>query len=87
MKLRETIDECIHEMQRNLDTWKSVKDNLTFFESQPSLFGVSLSSMSYSTNKSTNKATIKEIDDSIVKYQKHLDNLNLLKKELNYEQH
>ena len=75
MKLRETIDECIHEMQRNLDTWKSVKDNLTFFESQPSLFGVSLSSMSYSANK----ATIKEIDDSIVKYQKHLDNLNLLK--------
>ena len=87
MKLRETIDECIHEMQRNLDTWKSVKDNREFFESQPSLFGVSLSSMSYSANR----ATIKEIDDSIVKYQKHLDNLNLLKqyflneKELNYE--
>ena len=83
MKLSETIDECIREMQRNLDTWKSVKDNRTFFESQPGLFGVSFSSMSYSANK----ATIKEIDDSIVKYQKHLDNLNLLKKELNYEQH
>ena len=55
-------------MQRNLDTWKSVKDNRTFFESQPGLFGVSW-----------NEATIKEIDDSIVEYQKHLDNLNLLK--------
>ena len=78
MKLSETIDECIREMQRNLDSCKSVKDNRTFFESQP---GLSFSSMSYSANK----ATIKEIDDSIVKYQKHLDNLNLLKKKLNYE--
>ena len=79
MKLRETIDECIHEMQRNLDTWKSVKDNRTFFESQPGLFGA--------FGVSSNEATIKEIDDSIVEYQKHLDNLNLLKKRLNYEQH
>ena len=64
MKLSETIGECIHEMQRNLDSWKSVKDNQAFFESE---FGT------------WNEATIKEIDDSIVEYQKHLDNLNLLK--------
>jgi hypothetical protein len=34
---------------------------------------------------SFNDATNEEICDNIVKYQKHLDNLNLLKQELNYD--
>ena len=70
MKLVETIDECINQMKMKLHVWKSVKDHRAVFESYGGPW---------------NEATIKEIDDSIVEYQKHLDNLYLIKKELNYE--
>jgi hypothetical protein len=71
MKLFETIDECINQIKSELKSWKSVKDNENFFSKTE--FG------------SFNDATNEEICDNIVKYQKHLDNLNLLKQELNYD--
>lgn len=67
MKLIETIDECINQIQSELKSWKSVKDNQLYFESKFGTF---------------NDVTKKEIDDMTVNYQKHLDNLNLLKKDL-----
>ena len=74
MKLVETIDECIKQIKSELRTWKSVKDERALWESFPGPIG-----------GPWNEATIKEVDDSIVEYQKHLDNLYLIKKELNYE--
>ncbi len=70
MKLIETIDECINQIQSELKSWKSVKDNQLYFESKFDTF---------------NDVTKEEVDDNILLYQKHLDNLNLLKKDLNYE--
>lgn len=70
MKLIETIDECIKQIQSELKSWKSVKDNQLYFESNFGTF---------------NDETKEEVDDNILLYQKHLDNLNLLKKDLNYD--
>ena len=70
MKLIETIDECINQIQSELKSWKSVKDNQLYFESKFGTF---------------NDMTKEEVDNNIFSYQKHLNNLNLLKKELNYE--
>ena len=69
MKLIETIDECIKQIQSELKTWKSVKDNQLYFESNFGTF---------------NDATKEEVCDNILLYQKHLDNLNLIKRNLNY---
>lgn len=71
MKLIETIDECINQIQSELKSWKSVKDNQLYFESKFDIF---------------NDVTKEEVDDNILLYQKHLDNLNLIKRNLNYEQ-
>lgn len=65
----ETIDECINQIQIELKGLKFIKDNPRCFE--PTFGGV-------------NDVTKKEIDDMIVNYQKHLDNLNLLKKDLDW---
>jgi hypothetical protein len=70
MKPIETIDECINEIQSKLECWRSIKDNQPYWKSA---FG------------SFNNQTKEEIDDNILMYQKHLDNLNLIKKDLNYE--
>jgi len=70
MKLIETIDECINQIQSELKSWKSVKDNQLYFESKFGTF---------------NDVTKEEVDNNILSYQKHLNNLNLLKKELNYD--
>ena len=70
MKLIETIDECINQIQSELKSWKSVKDNQPYFESKFGTF---------------NDVTKEEVDNNILSYQKHLNNLNLLKKELNYD--
>lgn len=70
MKPIETIDECINEIQSKLETWKSLKGNQSYFESKFVTF---------------NDLTKEEIDDNILMYQKHLDNLNLIKKYLNYD--
>ena len=70
MKLIETIDECIDKIQSELKSWKFVKDNQSYWESKFGAF---------------NDVTKEEIDDNILIYQKHLDNLNLIKKDLNYE--
>ena len=70
MKLIETIDECINQIQSELKSWKSVKDNQLYFESKFATF---------------NDVTKEEVDNNILSYQKHLNNLNLLKKELNYD--
>jgi hypothetical protein len=69
MKLIETIDECINQIQSELKSWKSVKDNQLYFESKFDTF---------------NDVTKEEVDDNILLYQKHLDNLNLIKRNLNY---
>ncbi len=69
MKLIETIDECINQIQSELKSWKSVKDNQLYFESKFGTF---------------NDVTKEEVDDNILLYQKHLDNLNLIKRNLNY---
>lgn len=70
MKLIETIDECINQIQSELKSWKSVKDNQLYFESKFGTF---------------NDVTKEEVDDNILLYQKHLDNLNLIKRNLNYD--
>ena len=70
MKLIETIDECINQIQSELKSWKSVKDNQLYFESNFGTF---------------NDETKEEVDDNILLYQKHLDNLNLIKRNLNYD--
>jgi hypothetical protein len=70
MKLIETIDECINQIQSELKSWKSVKDNQLYFESKFDTF---------------NDVTKEEVDDNILLYQKHLDNLNLIKRNLNYD--
>ena len=70
MKLIETIDECINQIQSELKSWKSVKDNQLYFESKFDTF---------------NDVTKEEVDNNILSHQKHLNNLNLLKKELNYD--
>lgn len=64
MKLIETIDECINQIQNELKSWKSVKDNQLYFESKFGTF---------------DNVTKEEVDDNILLYQKHLDNLNLFK--------
>ncbi len=70
MKLIETIDECIDQIQSEVESWRSVKDNQIDWESAFGTF---------------NNATKEEIDDNILKYQKHLDNLDLIKRNLNYD--
>ncbi len=70
MKLIETIDECIDQIQSEVESWRSVKDNQIYWESAFGTF---------------NNATKEEIDDNILKYQKHLDNLDLIKRNLNYD--
>ena len=72
MELIETIDECINQIQSELKSWKSVKDNQLYFESKFDTF---------------NDVTKEEVDDNILLYQKHLDNLNLIKRNLNYDKH
>ena len=70
MKLIETIDECIDQIQSEFESWRSVKDNQSYWESAFGAF---------------NNATKEEIEDNILKYQKHLDNLDLIKRNLNYD--
>ena len=70
MKLIETIDECIDQIRSEVKSWRSVKDNQTYWESAFGTF---------------NNATKEEIEDNILKYQKHLDNLDLIKRNLNYD--
>ena len=68
MNKLETIDKCIEFISKELDSWKSVKDNKEYFDN------------CYPFGK-MNDATIKEIDEEIIVNQKHLDNLYSIKKE------
>lgn len=70
MEFIETIDECINQIQSELKSWKSVKDNQRYFEFKFGTF---------------NDVTKEEVDNNILSYQKHLDNLNLIKRNLNYD--
>ena len=63
MKLSKTIDECIRLMRRELDGWESMKENGGLF---------------LESGDPKLEATIEEVDDGIVEYQNHLDNLYII---------
>lgn len=74
MTVNQTIDVCIERFERDIRCCKMVLENEKFFAKA---YG--------ETKDKFNDATIRELNDDILTYQKHLDNLNKLKETLELE--
>lgn len=71
MTMTETIDECINRFENDIRVIGKVIENEKFF-----------SKWFDETAEKYNDATIQELNDDILAYQKHLSNLNKIKGKL-----
>ncbi len=71
MTMTETIDECINRFEKDIKCCKMVLENEKFFAKA---YG--------GTEDKFNDATIQELNDDVLRYQKHLSNLNKIREKL-----
>lgn len=71
MTMTETIDACIKQFENNIRVINNVIENEKFF-----------CKWLDETAEKYNDATIQELNDDVLRYQKHLSNLNKIRNKL-----